>query len=335
MNENRIPKIYPITGLVAFTFSVILVLYAIYHQFFYVDGTWLHGFTANGFAVFSGIIWLGILLIFKRFLHQILSYRKANSLINAYVVFLGIATLANATVLYKSFKFYSSIEESVDSLPVYASSSVLSAVLILISNFAIIVICVLLGNRLRKIDIIAGNRFKLLGFSLLFYAVVSLLISLNFIESNWVQFLLLAVTSTFIGLIFKTVNETELSVLHAKTGFKKLEKPKNFDSPTSSETKREKRFKKINPIQGIKKVNQDNQTETEQEDLPNVNLDAHVDKELILSYYENLPARELNRLENLVKQKYTQELTKKQLNDLVKYYIAENKLYDHTRFMPK
>ena len=67
MKENSLPKVYQITGLIAFIYSVLLIVYAIYNQFFYVDGTWLHGFTANGFAVLSGLIWIGILFVFKRF----------------------------------------------------------------------------------------------------------------------------------------------------------------------------------------------------------------------------------------------------------------------------
>ena len=207
MKEQNLPKIYQFTGLIAFIYAVLLLAYAIYSQFFYVDGTWLHGFAANGFAVLSGLIWIGILFIFKRFLNTTLNYSKANVLINAYLIFLGITTLSLATVVYKSIKVYVSLEEgdTFNSLTAFATSSILGVLFLFLSNFAIILICVLLGNQLRKVCIVQEKLFQILGFLFIAYGIISLLSTVGIIESDTFQFLIKAGLAVMIGLIFQKV----------------------------------------------------------------------------------------------------------------------------------
>jgi hypothetical protein len=76
-------------------------------------------------------------------------------------------------------------------------------------------------------------------------------------------------------------------------------------------------------------------TNFQKEELPITNLNEFEDKELVLSYYENLPKEELNRLEHIVVKKFNQDLTKEQKTNLVLQHIVENKLYDHQRFLPQ
>lgn len=336
MKENNLPKIYQITGFVAFVYSVFLLFQSIYSQFFYVDGTWFHGFTANGLAVLSGLIWIGILIIFKRLLNKILNYSKANLLINAYLIFLGITTLSLATVVYKSIKVYASLEEgdTFNSLTAFATSSILGAIFLFISNFAIILICVLLGNQLRKVNIVQEKLFQILGYSFISYGVLSLLSSVGIIEIDAFQIIIKAGVAIVIGLIFQKIYNMNSSELYTLAGFdnkNKVEKPK-------PETKRN-----IEPVKSDKAIPLANkvvrekvkETSLNNEELPNINLDEFEDKSLILSYYENLPKDELNRLEKIVENKYNRNLTQEQKNNLILHYIMEKKLYDHNRFLPQ
>ena len=73
----------------------------------------------------------------------------------------------------------------------------------------------------------------------------------------------------------------------------------------------------------------------ETENIPNVNIEELENKDLVISYYDKLPSTELNRLENIITNKYGKTLMKEQKANLVKYYISEKKLYDHQRFLPK
>lgn len=336
--EIRIPKIYKIMGLIALIFAGILIAFSIYNQFFYVDGTWTHGLIANGFAILSGLIWIGILFVFKRFLTNLLNYNKASLLINAYIIFLAITIISLASVVIKSIKLYQSIEEigNIDAVTGFASSSILGAIFIMISNFAIILICILLGNRIRKIGLFTEKLFKILGFSFIIYGISSLLVSINIIEIDSIQFVFLAFLSTLIGLILKKVYDTDYS--DSLIGLKKAKNSDKIELKTqktvakSTEIKKSKKLDKTMPTVLKEESEKNNLPHKE---LPNINWNEVEDKELIFSYYANLPKEELSRLENIIEHKYKQNLTKEQKSDLVKYYIAEKKLYDHQRFLPK
>lgn len=332
MKENKLPKIYQVTGLIAFIYSILLIIHAIYNQFFYVDGTWFHGFTANGFSVLSGLIWIGILFVFKRFLNRILNYSKANVLINAYLIFLGITTLSLANVVYSSIKVYASMEEgeTFSSLTSFATSSISGVILLFISNFAIILVCIFLGNQIRKIDIVEKNIFQILGYTFIGYGIISLLETFGLLGTDIFQFLTEASLSFLIGLVIKKVFSMNFSDLNALTNFE-------------NRRKKEKLKQEIKPIKEHKiskkilteKKEKSKEIYSQNEELPNVNLEELEDKELILSYFENLPKEELNRLENIIQNKYNQNLTNEQKLNLVLHYIAEKKLYDHQRFLPK
>lgn len=330
MNENKIPEIYRVAQKIAFAYSILLIIYSLYQIFFYEDGTWLHGFTANGFAILSGIIWISILLIFKRLLN-IINFNRANKLLNTYVIFLAIITLSTSTVLYKSIQVYATLEDAdnLNPLTSFASSSIFGGIMLLISSFAIILICILLGNQIRKVDLIDAKLFKILGFSFMGYAIISLLVSLNFIPYQAIQYLFLATLSALIGVIFQKVYTLDPAILASLIEYKKVDISKKLkkdrvnkrkDSLLRTERKKNKMIETI---------------EKEQEELPEVNLDYNPNKELILSYYKDLSQGELSRLENIVRSKYNQNLTNNQIVDLIKHYIAENKLYDHSRFLPK
>lgn len=335
MKENSLPKIYQITGLIAFIYSVLLIVYAIYNQFFYVDGTWLHGFTANGFAVLSGLIWIGILFVFKRFLNRVLNYSKSNLQINAYLIFLGISTLSTATVVYKSIKVYTSLEEgdAFNSLTAFATSSISGAIFLFISSFAIILISVMLGNQIRKIDIVQKQLFQILGFTFIGYGVISILGTFGLLGTDVFQFLTKAGLSVLIGLIIKKVfsNYSDLNTLTDFENHTKKTTPK-----PKPEQRKEHKTSEIKTIYKNTVVKEKpNEIYSKNEELPKINLEELEDKELIFSYFNDLPKEELNRLENIVQNKYNQNLTNEQIQNLVLHHIAEKKLYDHQRFLPK
>lgn len=336
MKENSLPKIYQNTELIAFIYSVLLVVYAIYNQFFYVDGTWLHGFTANGFAVLSGLIWFGILFVFKWFLNRVLNYSKSNLLINAYLIFLGISTLSTATVLYKSIKVYSSLKEgdTFNSLTGFATTSISGAIFLFISSFTIILISVLLGNQIRKIDIVQKQLFQILGFTFIGYGVVSVLGTFGLLGTDVFQFLTKAGLSILIGLIIKKVFSMDYSDLITLTDFENWTE-KSAPKPKPEQRKEYKTPEITTTYKNTVVKEKPKETFSHNEELPKINLEELEDKDLILSYFENLPEVELNRLEALIQNKYNQILTKEQKQNLVLLYISEKKLYDHQRFLPK
>lgn len=336
MKENSIPKIYQITGLIAFIYSILLVVYAIYNQFFYVEGTWFHGFTANGFAVLSGLIWFGILFIFKWFLNRVLYYSKSNLLINAYLIFLGISTLSTATVLYKSIKVYSSLEEGdkFNSLTAFATSSISGAIFLFISSFAIILISVLLGNQIRKIDRVQKQLFQILGLTFIGYSVASVLGTFGLLGTDVFHFLTKAGLSILIGLIIKKVFSMNYSELITLTDFENRTE-KSTPKPKPEQKKEYKTPEITTTYKNTVVVEKPKETSSEYKELPKINLEELEDRDLIFSYFENLPEGELNRLEVLIQNKYKQVLTKEQKQNLVLHYISEKKLYDHQRFLPK
>lgn len=338
--KNSIPEIYMVTGLIALIYSGLMIVFSIYKQFFYIDGTWTHGFIANGFAILSSLIWIGILFVFKNFLNEKLNYFKANSLIITYIIFLALSSLSLATVVIKSINLYQSLAETgtIDSSTAFASTSVRGAILLFISTFAIILICILLGNRIRKIDVVAKELFKLLGFSLIAYGILSLLVTLTIIDNDTIQLLIKAALAILVGLILKKVCSMDSSVLSSLVGLKKISsmnesKPKlqNKVSPDRKLKKPEKPKSEIKKVAKIKRK----ESSVEYNEIPNININELENKEIVLSYFENLSEDELSRLELIVSKEYSQKLTKEQKTNLVINYISINKLYDHQRYAPK
>lgn len=334
--ENKIlPKIYKSTVIIAFSYAVLLLVYAIYKEFFYVDGTWFHGFTANGFAVLSGLIWIGILLIFKHFINNVFNYSIANGLINAYIIFLGITTLTQLTVIYKSFLVYTSLEEgeSFNALSAFASSSILGAILLFISNFAIIVISVLLGIKLSKMNSVYKKLFQILGFTFIGYGIISILGTFDLLGTDIFQFLTKVAIVIGIGVIFNKVvnmNNDDLNALFIsakKTEIVKV-KPEN-------QLQEEKLIEENNFSEIIKHKEKAEVSKPIEDELPLINWVEFKDKELVISYFNSLPEDEVKRIENIIQSKSNQRLSAEQNYQFVLNYIAEKKLYDHQRFLPK
>lgn len=84
-----------------------------------------------------------------------------------------------------------------------------------------------------------------------------------------------------------------------------------------------------------KSISRKKEINTEYNEIPKINLNELEDKEMVLSYFENLSQEELNRLELIVSKEYNLNLTDDQKTDLIINHIAKNKLYDHQRFFPK
>lgn len=323
--EKSLPKIYSITALLAFMYSVLLIVFAIYKQFFYVDRTWFHGFTSNGFAVLSNLLWLGILIVFKVFLNQILKYNKANSVLIASFVFLGIAILSVSSVLMASLKIYFADEtDEINSLTSFASTSISGAIWLVIANIGMIVTTILLGNSIRKIDVILKNRFTILGFSLIALGVCSILQAVSLISTDMVVFFVKAFTVAVLGYILKEATQMDYNEL---TALLKLETNNKVNSQVKVYSKSE--FERSEKMVKKEEIFQ------EQEVIPNFDINELEDKELIRSYFGNLSKDELSRLENVVAKKYNQNFTEVEIKNLVLQYIADKKLYDHDRFAPK
>ena len=338
--KNRLPKIYHITGLIAFIYSALLIVFTIYKEFFYVDGTWLHGFTANGFAILSNLIWIGFVFFFKQFLSKVFNYTKANLLINIYLFLLGISAISIASVLYKSVKVYSSLEnaDQFNALIAFASTSISGAIFLFLSNFVAIFICILLGNQIRSIVMAESKLFIMLGYSFIAYGILYLLTSITLLDSDIFQLSAKAAVVILTGLIFNKAYSMDYAELSSSQGFDNTKTVKNIKPKTQDNVKRKTKSTTTKPVFNKKNDvynDKSKKNNFQKEEIPSINLNEIEDKELVLSYYENLPQEELNRLEYIVVKKWNQDLNKEQKTNLVMKYIIENKLYDHQRFLPK
>ncbi len=317
-SKTSLPKIYNTFGLIAFIYAGLMLIFSVYKDFFYVDQTWLHGLTANGFSVFSNLIWIGVLIVFKILLNKTLQYNKANSLINASLIFLGIGVYSVAVVLFKLLKVYFSSDD-VNALLSFGASSISSAILLGLSSVAMIVVYIILGNRIRKIDVVLNDYFKILGFSFMVYAIVSALQMVKVFNSDIIAFLPKIVVVAVLGYIFKEVSKMNPADLPSE--------PEPSPAKKISQNKTEK-VEKINVANRKKEI-------AEQEIIPDFDINQLENKETILSYFENLSNDEKSRLENVVSKKYTQNLTDEQKKNLILHHITEKKLYDHNRFAPQ
>lgn len=323
-SKTSLPKSYNTVALLAFAYAGLMLIFSVYKDFFYVDQTWIHGLTANGFSVISNLIWIGLLFVLKVLLSKTLQYNKANSTINASLIFLGIGVYSVGVILFKLIKIYFASDDF-NALLSFGESSISSAILLLLSSVILIVIYIILGNRLRKIDVVLKDYFKILGFSFIVYAVVSALQMAKVINSDIIGFLPKIVTVGVLGYIFKEVSKMNPADLPSEP------EPKiaaNYaPAKTFSENKSEK----------VEKVNVSNRKIeiAEQEAIPTFDINELENKETILSYFENLSNDEKNRLAVVVAKKYNQNLTAEQTKNLILHYITEKKLYDHNRFAPQ
>lgn len=328
--QTTLPKFYSTTALVAFFYTAFIIVFAIYKQFFYVDRTWFHGFLANGFAILSTVTWFGILLVFKLFLNRILKYSKADSLIIASLVFLAIPIYSFGSVLYSFIQTYLTFggEDTFDSLSSFASTSISSAILLILSNFGMIVITILLGNNIRKIDIIQKKHFTILGFSFIALGVGSALQAVSIIDSDFIIFLPKAVTAAVLGYILKETSQMASADLPSVLNLETSENV-NFSKAKISSQNEPEKPEKINVFKKKEQII------SGPEVIPNIDINELENKELVLSYFDNLSTDELNRLEVVVAKNYTQNLTDEQKKNLIIQHIAERKLYDHNRYAPK
>ncbi|CAC9976810.1 hypothetical protein [Flavobacterium panici] len=327
--ETSLPKIYNTTALIAYIYAALIIVFAIYKQFFYVDKTWFHGFLANGFAVFSTVIWFGILMVFKLFLNRVLKYGKADSLIIISLVFLAIPIYSLGSVLFSSIPIYFAQEEQgFNSLASFASTSISSAILLILSNIVMIVVTILLGNRIRKINVILKDLFMVLGFSLIILGVGSALQAVSIIDSDFIVFLPKAIVAAVLGYILKATSQMNYAELSSTL---KVEINENVNL-TKAKVSSQKESEKVEKINVSKKKEA---ITTGPEVVPYVDINELENKELVLSYFDNLSTDELYRLEVVVAKNYTQNLTDDQKKNLIIQYISERKSYDHNRYAPK
>lgn len=338
-NKIRVPKIYRITGLTAYTYAGLLLVYSVYYQFFYIDQTILHTAITFGFAVLSGLLWIGILLVTKRFLSEVLNFNKASSLITFYLVFLGVYTLSIIKGIANTLSMLSALEDiqSFDSFPEIATTTILSVVLLFASNFAMAIIGIFLGVRIGKIDKVAKMLFKILGFAFIAHGICTILIMITIIEFDAVGLLLKAVLVLVLGLILNKVYAMDASDLFSLVGAK----PVRVVQPPPPKPQAKVAAKPIlkpnnKPIGKVRKPSKKEKRETKLEpiEIPTLDVNSLGNKDEVLSYFEKLPKHELSRLALIVSNNYSQPLTDAQRTNLVIQHIVQHKLYDHQRYAP-
>lgn len=324
--KNNFSSLYKLIGLISFIYSLAIIIYSLYNHFYYVDGTWTHGFISNGFAVLDGLIWLTILFVFNRFLGETLKISKVDSLFKLYIIFFAIIILSYAITLYDMSQLFFSLKtKSINGINAFPSASILSVIFIFICSWVIIVISILLGIRFSKIVVFERKLFKILGVSFILHGILVMLISVYLIENNTINYLIKALMATIIGLILKKASVVDL--LNSNL-FPELQK--------TSETKQIKEDTILETYAKEIKSYKSNQVETKlEQQKPNLDVEKLEDKESVITYYESLSKAELNRLEHIVNEKYNHNLTNDQITNFVMVYISEKKLYDHQRFLPK
>lgn len=338
-NKSNSTRIYHITGIAALAYSGLMLVFSLYNQFLYEDGTWMHGFIANGYAVISGLIWMSILYLFKRFLNKVLFYRKADLILNAYIIFLALTVLSLGKIVYASMDIYFSIEdpEAVNSLTAFASDSISSAILILISSFGIMITSILMGVRMLLINKLYRKDFTILGSAFILYGVLNILQTASILENDTIPMLSKALISVALGAAMLKVLKMDLSALVPPAEPKRTPKPKPSKKVNASKSPKEKKKKeeKKAPYQPPKKPKRIIQ-ETQYEEVPTQTFDVNQlgDKDLILSYFNHLSQEELSRLESIISQKYGPDLPQEIKTNLIIQHIAQNKMYDHQRYLP-
>ncbi|MHC0445664.1 hypothetical protein ACWA1F_09635 [Flavobacterium sp. 3-218] len=327
--KTSLPKIYSTTALVAYIYAVFTIVFLVYKEFFYVDQTWFHGLMANGLAVISTFVWFGILIVFKLFLNQILHYKKADSLIIAYLVFLGISIYSVGKVLLDSILLFMSLGsgDELNASMAFAATSFSGVIWLILSTVVMILITILLGNRIRKITIVHKNLFKILGFSLIVLGVCSALELFRVVESEIIVFLPKAFVVAVLGYILNETSKMEIADLPSlpEPVINNVNHSKANVAPQNESVKAEK----------AAVLKKSNEAVPEQIIIPNVDLNELENKEAVLSYFENLSRDEINRLEIVVSKKYDHIPTGEQLKNLIIYHIAEKRLYDHNRYAPQ
>jgi len=317
--KTTLPKYYNIVALAAFIYAGLLLIFSVYKDFFYVDQTWFHGFISNGFSVFSSLIWLGLLFMLKVFLNKTLHYTRANPIINACLILVAVSVYSVGVILAKSLKVYFS-EGDVNALLSFGSSSFSSAMLLILSGIAMVVLSIILGNQIRKIDVFLKDYFKILGFSLIVFEVFSVLQMVSVIKSDIIVFLPKVILVSVFGYILREVSKMNPA-----------------DLPTAPEraTVAEKIANTPKKVEKTNVTNKKYEVSVQPEPLPNFDINELENKEIILSYFGSLSIDEINRLGVVVAKNYNQDLTADQTKNLILHYITQKKLYDHNRFAPK
>lgn len=340
-NKLNSSRIYHITGTTALAYSGLMLVFSLYNQFLYEDGTWMHGFIANGYAVISGLIWMSILYLFKRFLNQVLFYRKADLILNAYIIFLALTVLSLGKIVYASMDLYSSIEdpEAVNSLTAFASDSISSAILILVSSLGIMITSILMGVRMLLIDKLVRKDFTILGVAFILYGILNVLQTASILENDTIPMLSKAIIAVALGATILKVLKTDLSTLTPpvespkKQKSKPKKKIKTSTPPQAQKEKKQEEKKTYKPPQKPKRIIQ----ETPYAEVPTQTFDVNQleDKDLVLSYFNHLSPEELGRLESIISQKYGPDLPQEIRTNLIIQHIAQNKTYDHQRYLPR
>lgn len=328
MNNSNIPKLFLTSMYVAFVYSICLIIFSIYFQFFFNDNTLFHNLISNGFTVLSGIVWIVILLIFKKFLNIIYEYKKSDNLINIYVFFLAMQTILFVIVVIKIIKSYIILKNGGEPNSVIniAYDSLSSVFLLFITNYAIILMTFLLGFRFRKLDYNEKKLFEILGYSLIAYSIANFLSSLSLIETNFFTFFFKAISVFTIGLILQKISNLKSSELNTLFEHKKLNETKNIYF---------KRGFINNEVQTKQEMNLKTKQNSLNKEFSCEKYYQHEHKDLVIKHFESLSEEELDVLKNKISLEGKQTITEDEKTTFILQYIFENKLYDYLRFMPK
>lgn len=322
-------KVYGITSLTAYIYSVVLLLFYIYKETLYVDQTWFHGFFTMFFSIFSSIFIISILFVFSKFLDKIIDFQKANILIYSYIIFTFLSTLSIILVLISSLKVYSQ-QTDVNTLMNFADTSSSSGVFLILSRIGLFFVSILLGSRIRKINITKSLIFKTLGILFIVYKIFALLESFNIIKTEIISGIINVLIVALIGYILsikfeRQENENKsfeplINELKSRNEELLLDELENDYSTLQSNIDKSKQ----NDLLETKKI------EEEKEDINPLEY-----KNEAISYYNGLTDEEKTRLQYIITKKNDSLLSESEIYKLVILYIIEKKLFDNNRFAPK
>lgn len=326
--SNGDSRIYRVTSRMAYAYAAILLLFCIYKETFFVDGTWFHGFFTMFFSIFSSVFMIVILFIFSKFIDTTLKYKNISIFIYVHIFFIFLTMAAVLPVLISGLEVYHSLQtdEDVSSLMNFGETSTSSAVLLIVSRIGSFITAIMLGFQIRKIRFGEKSFFAILGVLFIVYKLISVVEAVNLIRSEILSGLLnVAIVSLIAYILSRSVDanknvfnslNTEYSPQTTTDYLDTMSYENSGSSTVSSENTTPTTLIESNP--------------TEPDTAP---LDHSAYRDDSVNYYKNLPEAEKTRLHYIVT-KNNVGLSESEVYEHVIRYISEKKLFDTNRFAP-
>lgn len=320
---------YKITSLVAYVTSAVLFCFFIYKETLYVDQTWFHGFFANFVITICSLAMCCILYVFSKFLINIVTYKRANTLIYYYIGFTILSTISVTLVMISSLEIYFQ-KTDVNSMINFAQTSSSSAMFMIFSRIGLFFSGILLGVRILKINYSKNLIFKILGVLFIVYKLIAVLESVNIIKVEIISGFINVAVIAIIGYLLSS--KFEIIEKENKSFEPIIDKVASRNSEILSNELNDD-YSDLLVLEN--EILENNSKEIDHIDEEITELDIKQFKNGAVYYYNNLADDEKARLKYIVSKKNDSVTIESELYKLIILYIIEKKLFDNNRFAPK